>query len=99
MPYYPGGPSKSEDDKIYYKPETEGEHLVISYLGLSILEIQEMDIDDYLFYLREAYIYRMNQTKEGREYLANCWRMTQTKPDRKKLRKQMKGGAINGRKH
>lgn len=32
------------------------------------------------------------QTKEGREYLDNCWRMEQTKPDRKKLREKMRKG-------
>ena len=56
-----------------------------------------MELDVYLFYMREAFIYNMNQTKEGREYLENCWRMEQTKPERKKLRE--KYGAKGGRTH
>ena len=76
-----------------YKTETSGEKLVIDYTRLNLFEIQDLDLDVYLFYMREAFIYKMNQTKEGREYLENCWRMQQSKPDRKKLReKYRKGG-------
>lgn len=92
MPYYAGG----KKQKYYYKPETESEHLVISYTGLSLWEVEEMDFDVYLFYVREAYIYRLNQSEDGREYLENCWRMTQTKPDRASLREKFGKGAKNG---
>ena len=61
---------------------------MIEYTGLNLYEIQEFDLDVYLFYMREAFIYNNNQTKEGREYLENCWRMEQTKPERKKLRQK-----------
>lgn len=37
-------------------------------------------------------LHKLMQTKEGREYLDNCWRMEQTKPDRKKLREKMRKG-------
>lgn len=47
-----------------------------------------MDFDEYLYYVREAYIYELNKTEDGRKYLENCWRMTQTKPDRASLRKK-----------
>ncbi len=47
-----------------------------------------MDIDEYLFYVREAFIYNMNQTEEGRDYLEKCWLLTQTKPERAKLREK-----------
>lgn len=56
-----------------------------------------MDFDEYLFYVREAYIYNLNQTEDGREYLQNCWRMTQTKPERSKLRDQFGKGAKHGK--
>lgn len=49
-------------------------------------------IDLYLYFMREANIHKLMQTKEGREYLDNCWRMEQTKPDRKKLREKMRKG-------
>jgi hypothetical protein len=78
---------------LRYKTETSGEKLVIDYTRLNLFEIQDLDLDVYLFYMREAFIHKMNQTKEGREYLENCWRMQQSKPDRKKLReKYRKGG-------
>ena len=82
MPYYPGGGS---GDEVHYRLNTKGEKLVIDYLNITIFDVQEMPIDLYLYFMREANIHKLMQTKEGREYLDNCWRMEQTKPDRKKL--------------
>ena len=31
----------------------------------------------------------MMETKEGRDYLADCWRFEQTKPDRQKIREKI----------
>lgn len=64
--------------------------MVIDYLNISIFDVQEMPIDLYLYFMREAYIHGHMQTKEGREYLYNCWRIEQTKPDRKKIREKIK---------
>ena len=89
MPYYPGG---SSGDEVRYKLNTKGEKLVIDYLNITIFDVQEMPIDLYLYFMREANIHKLMQTKEGREYLDNCWRMEQTKPDRKKLREKMQKG-------
>jgi hypothetical protein len=89
MPYYPGGGS---GDEVHYRLNTKGEKLVIDYLNITIFDVQEMPIDLYLYFMREANIHRLMQTKEGREYLDNCWRMEQTKPDRKKLREKMRKG-------
>ena len=89
MPYYPGGGS---GDEVHYRLNTKGEKLVIDYLNITISDVQEMPIDLYLYFMREANIHRLMQTKEGREYLDNCWRMEQTKPDRKKLREKMRKG-------
>lgn len=89
MPYYPGGGS---GDEVHYRLNTKGEKLVIDYLNITIFDVQEMPIDLYLYFLREANIHKLMQTKEGREYLDNCWRMEQTKPDRKKLREKMRKG-------
>lgn len=89
MPYYPGGGS---GDEVHYRLNTKGEKLVIDYLNIAIFDVQEMPIDLYLYFMREANIHRLMQTKEGREYLDNCWRMEQTKPDRKKLREKMRKG-------
>ena len=89
MPYYPGGGS---GDEVHYRLNTKGEKLVIDYLNITIFDVQEMPIDLYLYFMREANIHKLMQTKEGREYLDNCWRMEQTKPDRKKLRQKMRKG-------
>jgi len=45
-----------------------------------------MQVDDYMALQRDAYIHKLIQTEEGREYLEKCWILEQTKPDRQKLR-------------
>lgn len=67
---------------------------MINYTGLNTWEVEELDLDVYLFLVREAFIYYTSQTEKGREYLENCWRMKQTKPDRQRLREKFskKGG-------
>lgn len=86
MPHYP-----TEDGGAHYKTQTRAEKLVIDYLNISIFDIQEMPIDLYMYFMREAYIHELSQKKEGKEYLENCWRMEQTEPDRKKIREKIKG--------
>lgn len=48
---------------------------------------EELPIDIYLFFMREAYIESLSTTDEGKEYLNNCWRLEQTKPDRENIRR------------
>lgn len=64
------------------------------YTGLNFLQIKQLNYIEFLQYRRDAFIHRLNQTEEGREYLRNAWRMTQTEPDREKLRLKFgkKGG-------
>ena len=64
--------------------------MVIDYLNISRFDVQEMPIDLYLYFMRESYIYTLSQTEKGRKYLEDCYRMTQTKPDRKKIREKIK---------
>jgi len=52
------------------------------------LEVEDLDYIDYLRYRRDAFIYRLDQTEKGREYLDNAYRIEQTEPDRKSLRDQ-----------
>lgn len=66
------------------------EKTVMDYARLNFLEIEQLPIDVYLGLQRDAYIYNLNQTESGREYLENCWIMEQTEPDRKQLRKYFK---------
>ena len=60
--------------------------MVAQYVGLNMIEVHQLDYIDYLQYRRDAFIYRMNQSEEGREYLQKAWTLEQTKPDRKRLR-------------
>ena len=56
------------------------------YVGVSMLEVEELNYLDYLRYRRDAFIYRMSQTEKGQEYLDNAYRLEQTKPDKEALR-------------
>lgn len=56
------------------------------YTGLNVNEIEELEYIDYLQYRRDAFIHALNQTEEGREYLENARTLSQTEPDRKRLR-------------
>ena len=64
------------------------------YTGLNMLQVEELDWLDWLQLRRDAFIYRMNQTEKGTEYLDNAWRLEQANPDRDKLRAKFgeKGG-------
>lgn len=71
-----------------YIVESIGEKRVAEYLKISMLEVENLDYIEYLFFLREAVIYNCSQTDDGREYLRNAKRLEETSPDRKKLREK-----------
>lgn len=60
------------------------------YTGLNFHQVRQLEYVNYLTWLRDAYIYSLNQTEAGREYLDNAYRMEQTAPDRSALRKKLK---------
>lgn len=62
--------------------------LAADYSGLSFAELYELDCVSYITLVRDAFVYRMKQSKEGREYLEDAWYIKQTSPDRKKLREK-----------
>ena len=62
--------------------------MVVEYTGLNIQQIQDLDMDEYLYYFRDAFIHNLNQTDEGRKYLENAYYYKQTKPDRASLRQK-----------
>lgn len=62
------------------------------YTGLNILQVEELDYIDYLIYRRDAFIYKMSQTKDGEEYLKKAWCLEQTKPDKEALRNKFGKG-------
>jgi hypothetical protein len=79
-----------------YINTTWGRSLVSEYTGLNFHQVGQLDYGTYLLWLRDAYISGLSRTEEGRQYLDDCWRMEQTKPDRAKLRHQFGRGASNG---
>lgn len=71
--------------------------MVCDYTRLNFLQIQDLYCDEFRLILRDAFIYKMQQSKEGREFLEECKRFETTIPDRQKLRERFseKGGARN----
>lgn len=68
--------------------------MIAEYAGLSFYEIINLNICEYMQLRRDAYVYSLNRTEEGRKYLKNAKRMEQTEPERDKLREKYgkKGG-------
>ena len=46
----------------------------------------ELDLKNFLIFLRDAVIYNNMQSKKGMEWLDNAWILEQKSPDRKSLR-------------
>ena len=66
------------------------------YTGLNFHQVGQLNYIEYLTYRRDAFIYRLNQTEKGQEYLDNAWRCEQTEPDRAALRRKL-GKETTGR--
>ncbi|MEG1520129.1 MAG: hypothetical protein RR458_04000 [Clostridia bacterium] len=60
--------------------------LVFEHSGLNYLESEALSIDIFKRLAIDGYIYKLQQTDGGREYLEKCYILQQTKPDRKHLR-------------
>lgn len=71
-----------------YKLVSHREKIISKYCNISILDVEELDLVEYLFFYREAVIYNCMQTDDGIEYLKNAHRLQQTEPDREKLREK-----------
>lgn len=50
-----------------------------------MFEVFALDVFTYWALLHDAVVYGNAQTDEGRKWLKNAWRLTQTEPDREKL--------------
>lgn len=90
LPYYPAA-DNTGGHRYKYKNTTWWRKLVSSYTGLNFWQVGRLDYLQYLIYRRDAYIYYLEQSEDGQEYLDNAWRMEQTEPDREALRKKLKG--------
>lgn len=65
---------------------TDWEKKVAEYCRISLPEVERLDFIEYLRLRRDAFIYDLNQTKDGREYLDNAYRLTVTEMDSSALR-------------
>lgn len=90
-------PGKARDlliDKYFkvekWQKETQintGELKAISdFTGLSFKEIEDLTYYEYCLYRRDAWVFLLNQSEEGREFLKTTWRLTQTKADLQAVR-------------
>lgn len=80
-----------------YSVTTYWVHRVSEYTGLNFTEVWALDLVTYLTLRRDAFISWLSRSEAGTEYLDNAWRMEQTEPDRKALRKKFgKGARTNG---
>ena len=80
-----------EEDLSYLHTDTADLKMVSDYTGMNFNEIIQLDCITFKMLFRDAFIHQMGETEEGREYLENCWIMTQTAPNKKKLREHFKG--------
>lgn len=61
------------------------------YTGMNFREVQNLYIDEFRLLFRDAFIYKLQQNEQGRNYLEECWILEQTEPDRETLKKFGKG--------
>jgi hypothetical protein len=88
IPYCPS----NDDEGIKFTEKTFEEKIISEYTGINILAVENLDLFEYCLYLRDGYIYKLNQTEKGREYLDKCYSIEQTAPDRNALRNKFGKG-------
>ena len=80
-----------EEEKPYLITDTEDLKMVADYSRLSFSECLELDCYTYKALVKDAFIYKMKQSENGRDYLEDCYLLQQTHPDRKRLREKFGG--------
>ena len=79
---------EDNEEKEYLRTEFGDIKLVSDYTRLDFEKVVELDCFTFRKLFRDAFIDKLSQTEQGREYLENCWTLTQTEPDREKLRER-----------
>ena len=87
----PGGieiPSLPTGEEIeeWLLTDTSSLKLVSDYTGLNFNEVIELDCITFKMLVRDAFIDKLSQSEDGRDYLEQCWVLKQTEPDTVKLR-------------
>ncbi len=60
--------------------------MIADYCKISVLEVKNLRLDEWLMYRRDAFIYNCEQSEKGRKYLKDSYIMQQKKPDIERLR-------------
>lgn len=81
IPEYKTDQTEHITDEVKYKVYTRLEKLAADYANMNIYEIDDLPITEYWLLVRDAFIDRLSETKKGREYLNNAYRITQTEAD------------------
>lgn len=82
--------SKEEEDYTF-NLTLSWDKLVADFANLSITAVQSLNYVDFLILRREALIYNLSKTTEGRETLEDAYCFEQTEPDRASLRSWFNG--------
>ena len=92
IPCMPNYGNTGENENILYTTETEDIKLVSDYTRTSFSDCLKLSCYDFRILFRDAYIFKLKQTEEGKEYLENCYLLEQEQPDRNSLRRLFKKG-------
>lgn len=55
--------------------------VVSEYMAISLPDVQDLDMVDYLALRREAFISEMSKSEKGKKYLTDAWYYEQTEAD------------------
>ena len=69
-----------------YEINTLNFKIVSEYTMLNFLQIRELALDEFLIFQKDGYIYKMQQSAKGQEYLENCKRLETTDANYQALR-------------
>lgn len=86
IPYYP---SNNDDKGHQWKIYSSSERYVAEYCNISIYELENLTVVEFLVYRRDAIIYKLSQTPDGVDYLKNAYRLLETAPDKEALRAKL----------
>ena len=63
--------------------------MVCNYTNLNFNEADNLDCVTFKMLVRDAFVDKMEQSEEGRDYLDKCWTLSQTTPDYKSLKEKL----------
>lgn len=83
---FPTKPTSDANKDPYANPymdnvETRKYHLVNKYYGVDYQQALKLDVLTFTRLLRDAYVMSLSESEEGRKYLYDCWRLSQTDAD------------------